>query len=62
VVPAAPEPNVQETVSAERIAAARAERAPRRPRKVAAPVAELRQSRSRKTVPPQRTTRPKTRR
>ncbi|MFM2151272.1 MAG: hypothetical protein RLZZ187_3578 [Pseudomonadota bacterium] len=61
-VRAAPEPDVDATVSAEPVAAARPERAPPRPRKAAAPVAELRQARSRKTVPPQRTPRPKTRR
>lgn len=62
VLPAAPGPDVQETVSAEPIAAARPERAPPRPRKAAAPAAELREARSRKTVPPQRTPRAKTRR
>lgn len=55
MVPVAQELDVQETVSGEPTAAAR-------PRKAAAPAAELRQSRSRKTVPPQRSPRPKTRR
>lgn len=54
-VPVAQELDVQETVSAEPTAATR-------PRKAAKPVAELRHARSRKTVPPQRTPRPKTRR
>ena len=56
------EPDAEEAVRAELIAAARPERAPPRPRKAVTPAAELRQSRSRKTLPHPRSPRPKTRR
>lgn len=62
VVPAAPEPDVEKTAPAEPIGAAKPEPVRPRTHKTAKPAAELRQSRSRKTVPQPRNPRPKTRR
>ena len=71
-VPATPEPEMPKPemhapeaevrVSAKSVSAAQPEPVPPRPRKAAKPAAELRQSRSRKSLPPPRGKRPKTRR